>query len=146
MIYFSLVHSFLLYDIIFWGTSSYIEVIFKIHKRIIIVNMNSDTKNSCCEVFKKLYILPLHSQNTFSILLLVDNNRGLFKSNSDVHNSSTRSNYDLHRPTAKWTIFQKRVCFSGINIYNHLPFTLKQLSYDIWDVKTYRLVNRDVSD
>jgi len=136
MIYFSLVHSFILYDIIFWAASSYIEVVFKIHKRIIIVNMNSDTKNSCCELFNKLYILPLHSQYTVFILLLVDNKRGLFKTNFDVHNFSTMSNYDLHRPTAKLTIFQKRVCFSGINIYYHLPFTLKQLSYDITKFKS----------
>jgi hypothetical protein len=98
--------------------------------------MNSDTKNTCCELFKKLYILPLHSQYIFFILLLVDNNRALFKTNSDVHNFSTRSNYDLHRLTAKLTIFQKRVCFSDINIYNYLSFTLKQLSYDITKCKS----------
>jgi len=105
MIYFSVVHSVILYDIIFWGTSSCSEVVFKIRKRIIKVNMNSDSKNSYCELFKKLYICPLHSQYISSILLFVVRDRGLFKTNSDVHNFSTRSNYDLHCPTMKLTVF-----------------------------------------
>jgi len=92
------------------------------------VNVNSDSKNSCCELFKKLFILPLHSQYIFSVLLFVFKNRGLFKTNSDVHNFSTRSNYDLHHPTAKLTIFQKGVCFSGTTFFNHLSITLRQLS------------------
>jgi hypothetical protein len=96
--------------------------------------MNSDSKDSCRELFKKLYILPLHYQNIFSILLLVVRNRGLFKTNFDVHNLNTRSNYDLHLPTAKLMIFQKGVYYSGI--YNHLPLTLKQLSYSINKFKT----------
>jgi hypothetical protein len=91
----------------------------------------SNSKDSCCDLFKKLCILPLHSQYIFSILLFVVKNRGLFKTNFDVHKCNTRSNYDLHLPTAKLTIFQKGVCYSRINICNHLPLHLKQLSYDI---------------
>ena len=83
------------------------------------------------ELFKKLCVLPLHSQYIFSILLFVVKNRGLFKTNFDVHKFNTRFNYDLHLPTAKLTVFQKGVYYSGIKIYNHLPLHLKQLSYDI---------------
>ena len=83
------------------------------------------------KLFKKLCVLPLHSQYIFSILLFVVKNRGLFKTNFDVHKFNTRFNYALHLPTAKLTVFQKGVCYSGIRIYNHLPLHLKQLSYDI---------------
>jgi hypothetical protein len=93
--------------------------------------MNSNSKDSCRDLFKKLCILPLHSQYIFSILLFVVKNRGLFKTNSDVHKFNTRTSYDLHLPTAKLTVFQKGVYCSGIKIYNHLPLHLKQLSYDI---------------
>jgi hypothetical protein len=79
MLSFSLVHSAITYGINFLGTSSHSKVIFKIQKRIIIIIMNSDGKDSCCELFKKLYTLPLHYQYIFSILLLVVKNRGLFK-------------------------------------------------------------------
>ena len=34
-------------------------------------------------------------------------------------------------PAANLAVFQKGVWYSGIKIYNHLPPTLKQLSYDI---------------
>jgi hypothetical protein len=63
--------------------------------------------------------------------LFVVQNRVLFKTNSDIHYFNTRSNFDLHLPAAKLTVLQKGVCYSGIKIYNHLPLTLKQLSYDV---------------
>jgi hypothetical protein len=106
MIYFSSVHSVMSYGLIFWGTSTNSEIIFKIKKRIIRVIMNSDSKDSCHE-FKKLYILPFYSQYIFSILLFFIRYKGLFKTNSDVHNINTRTNYDLHPPTANLTLFQK---------------------------------------
>ena len=89
---------------------------------------------------KKLNILPLYSQYIFYILLFVVLNRGLFKTNSDVHNFNTRPNFDLHFPIARLTVFKKGVCYSGIKMYNHLPLTFMQLSYDV--NKTKSAVNR----
>jgi hypothetical protein len=89
------------------GTSSYSKVIFKIKKRIIRVIMNSDSEDSCRELFEKLYILPLYFLYIyiFFMLLFAVKNRGWFKTNSDVHNFNTWSNYDLHLPTMKLTVF-----------------------------------------
>jgi hypothetical protein len=123
-IYFSLVHSIITYGLIFWGTSAYSQVIFKIQKRIVRVIMNSNSKDSCCDLFKKLCILPLNAQYIFSILLFVVKNRGLFKTNFDVHKFNTRSNYNLHLPTVKLTIFQKGVCYSGIKIITTFRYIL----------------------
>jgi hypothetical protein len=129
MIFFS-VHSIISYGIIFLGTSANSKIVFKIQRRIIGVIMNSDIKDSCA-LFKKLYILPFYSQYIFSILLFVVRNRGLFRTNSDVHNLNIRTNFDLHSPTANLTLFQKRICYSGIKMYKQLPVSLKQLSYDV---------------
>jgi hypothetical protein len=71
---------------------------------MIIIIMNSDSKDSCHELFKKLYILPLHYQ----YILLAVKKRRLFETNFDVHNLNTRSNYDLHLPTAKINDISKR--------------------------------------
>ena len=131
---FSLVQSIISYGINFRGTSSHSKVIFKIQKRMIIIIMNSDSIDSCHELLKKLYILPLHYQYIFSILLLVVKNRGLFKTNFDVHNLNTRSNYDLHLPTAKINDISKRNLLFWY-LY-HLPLTLKQLPYDVNKFKT----------
>ena len=45
--------------------------------------------------------------------------------------SRVPTHYDLHIPAANLAVFQKGVWYSGIKIYNNLPPTLKQLSYDI---------------
>jgi len=92
--------------------------------------MNSGNKNSCRDLFRKLNILPLQSQYIFSVLKFVVKNKEFFKTNSDVQRFNTRSHYNLHIPATNLAIFQKAVWYSGINIYNHLPPTLKQLSYD----------------
>jgi hypothetical protein len=68
--------------------------------------------------------------------MFVVKNKDFFKMNSDVHNFNTRSNHDLHIPVANLTVFQKGVWYSGIKTYNHLPLTLKQLSYNISKFKT----------
>jgi hypothetical protein len=67
--------------------------------------------------------------------MFVVKNKDFFKTNSDIHNFNTRSNHDLHIPVANLTVFQKEVWYSGIKTYNHLPSTLKQISYDIFKSK-----------
>jgi len=63
--------------------------------------------------------------------MFVVKNKDLFKTNSDVHSFNTRAHYDFHIPPANLTVFQNGVWHSGINIYNYLPPTIKQLSNDI---------------
>jgi hypothetical protein len=53
--------------------------------------MNTDNKDPCHELFKKIYILPHYSQYIFSLIQFVIRNSGLFKTNSDVHNFNTRT-------------------------------------------------------
>ena len=59
MIYFSSVHSIISYGVIFSGNSTYSNTIFKLEKRVIRIMMNAGNRGSCCELFKKLNILPL---------------------------------------------------------------------------------------
>ena len=131
MAYFSIVHYIISYGIIFWGVSTHSKIIFKIQKRIIRIITNSGNKDSCRDLFKKLNILPLQSQYIFSPLMFVVKNKDLFITNSDVHSFNTRSHYDLHIPAGNLAVFQNGVWYSGIKIYNHLPPTIKQQSYDI---------------
>ena len=72
MVYFSTVHSIVLYGIIFWGISTHSEIIFKIQKGLIGIITNSGNKDSCRDLFKS-YIFSLFSLNTYflySCLLL----------------------------------------------------------------------------
>jgi hypothetical protein len=119
-IFFSYVHSIIAYGIIFWGNSPYSNNIFKLQKRAIRIIMNADNRVSCRELFKKLNILPLHSQYILSLLLFVVKNIDEFTSKSDVHTINTRHRSDLHPPSIKLTKYQKGVYYSGIKIFTYL--------------------------
>jgi len=88
-VYFAYIHSIITYGIVFWGSSPYSNNIFKLQKRVIRIIMKVDNRVSCRELFKKLNILPLHSQYILSILLFVVNNIHEFTLNSDVHSIRT---------------------------------------------------------
>ena len=83
------------------------------------------------EIYLKNYIFSLFSLNTFSVLMFVVKNKDFFKKNSVVHNFNPRSPYYLNITVANFAVFQKGVWYSGTKIYNHLPTTHKQLSYNI---------------
>jgi hypothetical protein len=103
-VYFSYFHSILSYGIIFWGNSAYSLNIFKIQNRIIRISMNARNRDSCCQLFKNLKILPLKSQYIFSLLLFLAKHRNLYESNSEIHNINTRFSSNLHTLKANLTI------------------------------------------
>jgi thiamine pyrophosphokinase len=100
--------------------------------------MNAGNRVLCRELFKKLNILPLHSQyiHVLSLLLFVVQNIEEFTSNSEVHSINTCHKSDLYPPSIKLTKYQKGVYYSGIKIFNHLPQNIKNLS---WNVKKFKL-------
>jgi len=128
-IYFSYVHSVMSCGT-FWGNSHHSNSIIKIQKRIIRIITNSGSCDSCCQLFKQLQILSLPFQYIFSLLVFVTKNRGLFLSNSEIHDLNTRFNYNLYLPSTNWTLVQKGVLYSGSKIYNHLPSNIKVLWND----------------
>ena len=62
-----------------------------------------------------------------SLLTFVSNNREQYFTNYEIHNINTRHTSNLHLPRAYLNIYQKGVYYSGIKIFNSLP----------WDIKTY---------
>jgi len=96
-------------------------------KRII---TNTSSHDSCHQLFRQLQILTLLSQYIFSLLVFVNKNRGLFQSNSEIHDLNTCFNHNLHLSSTNLTLVQKGVLYSGSKIYNHLPSNIKVLSND----------------
>jgi len=76
--------------------------------------MNAKYTDSCHPLFKKLHILPHHSQYIFSLSAFVVMNTDTFKSNSATHSINTSQGTGLHSPTIHLTKAQKGVCYSGI--------------------------------
>jgi len=72
-----------------------------------------------------------HNIRIFPLLLFVAKNRGLYESNSEIHNINTRFGSDLHTPTANLTTFQKGPFYFGIKLFNHLPTSIKNTSHGI---------------
>jgi hypothetical protein len=114
MVYFAYIHSIMSYGIIFGGNQPYSEKIFKIQKRVFRIIINSRTRDSCRELFKKLEILPLYSQYIFSLSIFVIKNKHLFYTNNQIHSAYTRFKTNLHPPIANLTKFQKGVYYKGI--------------------------------
>jgi len=136
MIYFSSVHSIISYSIISGGNSTYSKTIFKLQKRVIRIMMNVGNRESWGELFKKLNILPLHSQYILSLILFIVKNVNMFKSNSLVHSISTRHCSDLYLPSTHLSKVQKGVYHSGIKVFNCLPSRIKSLSSDMRKFKS----------
>jgi hypothetical protein len=124
-------HSTTAYGIIFWGNSPYSNNIFKLQKRAIRIIMNAGNRESCRELFKKLNIVPLHSQYILSLLLFVVKNIDEFTANSSVHSINTQHRSDLHPPSIKVSKYQKGVYYSEIKIFNYLPQKIKDLSGNV---------------
>ena len=118
------------HGIIFWGNSHHSNSIFKIQKTIRRIITNAGSCDSCHQLYKQLQILSLTSQCIFSLLVFINKKRGLFLSNSEIHDMNTRFNYNLHLPYTHLTLVQKGVLYSGSKIYNHLPLNITILSND----------------
>ena len=127
MIYHSLFHAVMTYGIIFWGDSSHSTQVFKMQKKVTRIILGHGNRESYRNLFTKLNILPLMSQYILSLLTFVSNNREQYFENSEIHNINTRRTFNLNLLRVHLNIYQKGVYYSGIKIFNSLP----------WDIKTY---------
>ena len=93
--------------------------------------MNAGNRVSCRKLFKKLNILPLHSQYILSLLMFVVKIIDHFTTNSAFHTINTRHTSGLHPPSIKLAKYQKGVYYSGIKIFNYLPQNIKKLSRNV---------------
>ena len=60
--------------------------------------------------------------------MFVVQNKNLFLTNTENHNTDTRQRNNLYLPQANLTIYQKGAYFSGIKIFNNLPFEIKNVN------------------
>ena len=71
------------------------------------------------------------SQNIFSLLLHVMNNKHLFTKNLDVQNHDIKSANIFHLHAINLTKYQKGAHDTGIKIFNHLATHIKCVANDI---------------
>jgi hypothetical protein len=81
-------------------------------------------------IVKKIGNVAIVFTILFSLLIFVIRDKHLFSTNQ-IHSVHTRSKTNLHPPIAHLTRFQKGVYYSGIKIFNNLPYYIKDLANEI---------------
>jgi hypothetical protein len=81
-------------------------------------------------LFRNLKIFPLQSRYIFFLLLFMAKNREQFKSNCEIHGINTRYTNNFHYPSSNLTTFQKESYYFGIQVFNSLPPSIRNLVHD----------------
>jgi hypothetical protein len=71
---------------------------------------------------------------TVSLMNFITNNEEHFQTNADVHSVNTRHKHYLHKPTANLLCIQKS-SYAGIKIFNNMPYDLRSLLNEKYDLK-----------
>lgn len=127
MIYYGYIHSLLSYGIVFWGSSSELQEIFKIQKWSIRIIKKISNRTSCRPFFKELSILPLPSLYIFELLTFVKGNEPVFVRNSDFHNYNTRHKESFSVEKHCSALYERGPRNAGITLYNKLPKEITRL-------------------
>jgi hypothetical protein len=116
MVYFSIAHSIISYDIIFWGSSAHTKIIFKIRKRVIRIIDSSGNWDSCRDLFREFSILPFQSQHTFSLFMFAVTNKDFFSKRTRMFILSIRDSIMIYIfQWYIWSYFRKEY---GILVLN----------------------------
>jgi hypothetical protein len=70
---------------------------------------------SCRNIFRKLEILPLASQNIISLMLFTTKNRDEFPVNSEICTMNTRQQNNFHQPSENLKRYHKGIYYLGTN-------------------------------
>jgi len=117
------------YGVIFWGNPTDRNKVFKLQKRAIRPITNSSNRTSCRRLFKELGILPLPSQYISLTLFVVKTWKYLCQIQTYIQKILEVNSTFLFLTQTRLTKCQKGVYFAGIKFFNHLPESIKKLSY-----------------
>lgn len=133
LVYYSYVHSSLLYGIVLWGHSPLTKKLFILQKRALkyLANSSYDPtdpgvyfKDSTRVLFKTFGIMTLPCMYIFSITMYVISNKNLTKLKYDKqHKYVLRCNSTLYDLTT--TTYCSGPILNGVKFFNHLPFYVK---------------------
>jgi len=100
-------------------------------KRIFRIMMGCKNRVSYRRLFRRLEILTFVSQYILLLMLFVVKNKNLFILNSENHTKSTRQFNHFYQPVTNFTVYQRRVYYMGIKIFNNLPPYIKDISNNV---------------
>jgi len=62
--------------------------------------------------------------------MFIVKHKNIFTFNIELHKINTRQKQDLHVPSVNLTKVQKGVYYSGITLFNSLPFGIKKVTHN----------------
>jgi len=71
--------------------------------------------------------LTVPRQYIYSMICFFIGNQEKFQTNLSVHNINTRNKHHFHRPVVTLSCIQKGASYSGIRIFNSLPWSITNL-------------------
>jgi hypothetical protein len=80
--------------------------------------------------------MMMYAQYIYSLVLYIINNKHIFNLNKEIHKHETRVLNNLYLPEIKVIKYSKGAYIAGINVFNHLPLTIKMLVADTTSFKT----------
>lgn len=131
--YHGFVASNLRYGIIHWGNAANINLlpVFRAQKKCIRAMFGVNQRVSCRPLFTKLRLLSLPSIYILQVCLFVKSNGHYFKFRVTRYHRKTRNKIDILPHQSSHTSFFSKSFFTiAPKIYNHLPDTLKELSFN----------------
>lgn len=129
--YYAQFFSRIAYGIVFWGSSNFAVRVFKVQKKAVRNIAGVSKFTSCRELFKKYQILTLTSLYVLETVCFVKQNLVEFLNNNFHHHYNTRGQDDLLTPLHSLALYEKSPYYIGIQLYNKLPDSIKEISSKI---------------
>lgn len=126
IIYHGSFESILRFGIIFWGSCTSMDTLFKLQKRCLRTLYGLKYRESCRGVFKSNKILTVYSLYVYECLLFFFKNKQLFVTTEKPSTYNTRTKdvvYPIHRLTAT----EKTTKYRCIKFFNKLPRKLQEI-------------------
>lgn len=132
IIYNGVIHPYLSYGIIFWGSCAESRLIraFVLQKTAIRVICSLSPRASCRNYFKTLNILTLPSMYIFETIVY-SVSKGNLVQGQDLHSYNTRSNTIFRQNMHRLQIYEKLPIQAGIRFLNKLPNEIKCLCNEL---------------
>jgi hypothetical protein len=123
VIYFTHFQSVFKYWIIFWGSSTNINEVFLLQKRI--SGMVGIGPRCSCRWFRKLNIWTVPCLYILSLMTFVVKNHNNFL----ICDINTSHGDHLNRPVVNLSVIQKWVTYSSVRVFNSLPSSILKLQH-----------------
>jgi hypothetical protein len=126
--YYAYFGSILTYGIEFWGCFSLAFSIFKIQKRALRIMARKPPGYPCRDLFIGWRIQTVFDTYIFKIALFVHKHLTQFESLNSNHSYYTRSGNDLSYGRHNLTLFERKVRYVGVRVWNNLPRIIRDSS------------------